>query len=60
MSLAGALAAANSDDAMTRAHKAFKRAYNDYLARPTVANYERFVEARRTFLLAWGAGEDAA
>lgn len=59
MSLAGAIAAAERDDDMTRAHRAFKRTYADYIARPTTHNYERFVEARAAFLRAWGAPDAA-
>lgn len=58
--IAAAIAAANADDDMTRTHRAFERARDRYFARPTVGNYERFVEARAAFLRAWGAPADAA
>ena len=59
MSLAGAALAATRDDEFTRTARRFEQARDRYFARPSVGNYEKFVEARAAFLKAWGA-EDAA
>lgn len=59
MTIAGAMAAAQRDDEYRRTMRAFQAAQADYLRRPTVANYQRFEQAREAMLRIWGTPIDA-